>query len=65
LWHEDAVLPESLFKQARTNMPGSSVRFGLGNSVRSVTEPVLSSTKASVNFKGCRFRICAAVVEGE
>ena len=32
---------------ARTNMPGSSSRFGFGNTARSTTEPVHGSTDTS------------------
>ena len=35
---------------ARTNMPGSSVYSGLGNTIRRTTEPVVESTVTSRNW---------------
>src|SRR5258708_3797252 len=37
--------------RARTNIPGSSTNFGLGNNARTVTVPVPGSTVTSVNCK--------------
>jgi hypothetical protein len=41
--------------RARTNMPGNNVPSGLGNTQRSVTEPVVGSTVMSENssLPGC------------